>query len=270
MIIYPHAKINVGLQVLQKRNDGFHEIETLIYPIDLVDVIEIKPAQQLQLFLYGLPVEGALEDNLCMKAYSMLQADFHLPPVQLHLYKQIPAGAGLGGGSSDGAFVLKLLNDYFSLGIIELQLEKYAARLGSDCPAMLYKRPLLATGRGELLTPFEVDLSGLYMVVCKPSIFSSTAQAYAKTTPQKPKQPLREVLSLPVKMWKECIVNDFEAALFPEYPILKEYKEKLYGFGALYASLSGSGSALYGIFESKELFMQARQYFLGEKTLVWG
>ena len=232
MITYPHTKINLGLQILERRDDGFHNIETLIYPIELCDILEVKPSQQPQLFLYGLPVEGALQDNLCMKAYSMLQVDFDLPPIQLHLYKQIPAGAGLGGGSSDGAYTLRLLNDYFSLGINEIELEKYAARLGSDCPAMLYKRPHLATGRGEFLTPFEVDLSGLYLLVCKPSVFISTAQAYAKSTPQKPKQPLKELLSLPVKKWKGRIVNDFEAVLFPEYPILREYKEQLYDFGA--------------------------------------
>ncbi|MCL2727990.1 MAG: 4-(cytidine 5'-diphospho)-2-C-methyl-D-erythritol kinase, partial [Bacteroidales bacterium] len=164
---------------------------------------------------------------------------------------------------------LRLLNDYFSLGIIEIELEKYAARLGSDCPAMLYKRPHLATGRGEFLTPFEIDLSGLYILVCKPSVFISTAQAYAQSTPKKPKHSLRDLLSLPVKEWAACIVNDFETTLFPEYPILREYKEKLYAFGALYASLSGSGSALYGIFESKEDFIRARRFFGEQRALVW-
>jgi len=285
MIVYPHAKINLGLRIKGKRGDGFHEIETVIYPVEeLCDILEIKPSQAPQLSLYGLSVGGALEDNLCMKAYNMLQVDFGLPPVQLHLCKQIPVGSGLGGGSSDGAYTLRLLNDYFSLGMNELDLEKYAARLGSDCPAMLYKRPALATGRGEQISPIPLDLSGFHIAVYKPDFFISTAQAYAmaeahrttssrceslgttplhceslgttssqqaRSTPQHPCS-LHEALSQPISTWKECVVNDFEAVLFLEYPILKKYKEELYASGAVYASLSGSGSALYGIFDSKE------------------
>jgi len=262
MIVYPHAKINLGLQIKRKRSDGFHEIETVFYPVDLTDILEIKPSQQPQLFLSGIPVEGAPEDNLCMRAYSMLQADFDIPPVQLHLHKQIAVGAGLGGGSSDGAYTLRLLNSYFSLGINDLELEKYAACLGSDCPAMLYKYPLLATGRGEQIAPYKIDLSDFHILVCTPKIFISTVQAYAQVCPREPTYLLREALALPVETWKELVVNDFEAALFPQYPVLQEYKEKLYAFGALYASLSGSGSALYGIFRSKEKYMRARGYFM--------
>ena len=260
MIVYPHAKINLGLQIKEKRSDGFHEIETLIYPVELSDILEVKLSQQPQLFLYGLAVEGSLHDNLCFKAYSMLNTEFDLPPIQFHLYKQIPVGAGLGGGSSDGAYTLRLLNDYFSLGINDLELEKYAARLGSDCPSMLYKHPSLSTGRGEELTPFSIDLSEFFILVCKPAISISTAQAYAKVQPQKPDRMLREILSLPIHEWKGCIVNDFEKALFPDFPVLQEYKEKLYASGAIYASLSGSGSALFGIYESKELYVQAKTY----------
>ena len=268
MIVYPHAKINIGLQIIKKRHDGFHEIETVLYPVLVCDILEIKPSECTRLCLYGLPIEDHDDNNLCIKAYRMLQADFGLPPVQLHLHKQIPVGAGLGGGSSDGAYTLRLLNDYFSLGINDTQLEKYAARLGSDCPAMLYKHPSLATGRGEQSTPFHIELSNFYLLVCKPAIAISTAQAYAKVRPQKPKHPLREMLSLPVREWKEHIVNDFEAALFPEFPLLRAYKEKLYASGALYASLSGSGSALYGVYESKELYLQARAYCLTQKVFI--
>ena len=266
MISYPHAKINIGLQVKNVRADGFHDIETLMYPLDLCDILEIKPSPQPELFLHGLPIDGSPEDNLCMIAYSMLQADFGLPPAQFHVYKQIPVGGGLGGGSSDGAYTLKLLNDYFSLGIIDL--EKYAARLGSDCPAMLYKRPLIAKGRGEQITPFEIDLSDFYILVCKPPFSISTAYAYSKVRCREPDYALPQALSRPVKEWKGVIKNDFEATLFPEYPVLKEYKEKLYACGALYASLSGSGSALYGIFESKELYFAARSLFLEQKIWV--
>ena len=257
MIVYPHAKINLGLHILGKRSDGYHNIETVIYPIGVCDILEVRMSQQPQLFLYGWPVEGAWQDNLCMKAYHMLCADFDLPPVQFHLYKQIPVGAGLGGGSSDGASALRLLNDFFSLGINDAALEVYASRLGSDCPALLYHRPCLASGRGEVLCPFDVQLADLYILVCKPDLFISTAQAYAKVQPQKPERTLREALSLPVQAWKECVVNDFERALFPQYPVLREYKEQLYASGAVYASLSGSGSALYGIYTSKDACKEA-------------
>jgi len=269
MIIYPHAKINIGLHVLERRSDGFHNIETVFYPIEMCDILEIKPADKPQLFLYGQEVEGDPQDNLCMKAYRVLQADFDLPPVQLHLYKQIPVGAGMGGGSSDGAYTLRLINDYFSLGINDSKLEEYAARLGSDCPAMLYKRPTLGTEKGDRLSRVDIDLSPFYIFVCKPSISMSTAQAYANISPQKPKRPLQQLCALPISEWKECMVNDFESALFPQYPILKEYKEQLYHLGACYASLTGSGSALYGIFESKECYLQAHQYFNQLQTFVW-
>jgi len=269
MIVYPHAKINIGLHIIGKRSDGFHEIETVLYPIGLCDILEIKPSQQPQFFLYGLAVEGAWQDNLCMKAYNLLQADYHLPPVQLHLHKQIPVGAGMGGGSSDGAHTLRLLNDYFSLGIKDFKLEKYAARLGSDCPAMLFKRPMLAKGRGERLSPVHVDLTGFFILVCKPSFSISTAEAYAHVCPQKHKKVLLELLSQPVQEWKECVVNDFEPVLFSKYPVLQEYKNKLYDFGALYASLTGSGSALYGIFESKDHYVRAHAYFSALKVFVW-
>jgi 4-diphosphocytidyl-2-C-methyl-D-erythritol kinase len=269
MIVYPHAKINLGLQVKEKRSDAFHEIETLFYPVDLCDILEIKPAESPQLFLYGLPINGLPNENLCMKAYGMLRNDYHLPPVQFHLYKKIPVGGGLGGGSSDGAYTLKLLNDYFSLGITDLQLEEYASRLGSDCPCMLYKRPSLASGRGERLTPFQIDLSGFYIVVCKPDIFISTAYAYTKVKPKKPEYSLEKVLAQPLTEWKGCLVNDFEEVLFPEFPVLKEYKDKLYEFGAVYASLSGSGSALYGIFKSRAKYYRASAYFSEKLALFW-
>ena len=269
MIIYPHAKINIGLHVLERRSDGFHNIETVFYPIEMCDILEIKPADKPQLFLYGQEVEGDPQDNLCMKAYRVLQAIFDLPPVQLHLYKQIPVGAGMGGGSSDAAYTLRLINDYFSLGINDFKLEEYAARLGSDCPAMLYKHPTLGTEKGDRLSRVDIDLSPFYIFVCKPSISISTAQAYAKISPQKPKRPLRELCALPIKEWKACMVNDFESALFPEYPVLKEYKEKLYDLGARYASLSGSGSTVYAIFESNDRCREARACFEQLEAFVW-
>jgi len=259
MIVYPHAKINLGLHIIERRSDGFHEVETVLYPITLCDILEIKPSEQIQLFLYGLPIEGASEDNLCIKAWHMFREDFSIPPVQFHLYKRIPSSAGLGGGSSDGAYALKMLNNYFSLNLSDELLVQYAARLGSDCPSFIYKRPSLATGRGEQIVPCEVDLSGFHILVCTPPLSISTAQAYAGARPAAPQYALTETLSLPVCKWRERLVNDFEKTLFPLFPILQQYKEALYASGAVYASLSGSGAALYGLYDSEEAYKKGRK-----------
>ncbi|MCL1973740.1 MAG: 4-(cytidine 5'-diphospho)-2-C-methyl-D-erythritol kinase [Bacteroidetes bacterium] len=256
MIVYPHAKINLGLHILQKRSDGFHQIETLLYPVELCDILEIKPSDQIRLFLYGLPIEGNPQENLCLKAWEMLRADFAIPPVQFHLYKRIPCGAGLGGGSSDGAFTLKLLDNYFSLGLSEEQLISYAARLGSDCPSFIFKRPSMATGKGDQIAHNHLDISPLHILICKPPLFISTARAYALASPGQHKYPLQETLSLPLSLWRDNLINDFESALFPVYPILQKYKETLYDSGALYASLSGSGSALYGLYDSEQAYKE--------------
>ena len=256
MIVYPHAKINLGLHILQKRSDGFHQIETLLYPVELCDILEIKPHEQIRLFLYGLPIAGNLQDNLCLKAWEMLRADFAIPPIQFHLYKRIPCGAGLGGGSSDGAYSLKLLNAHYSLGLSDEQIHSYATRLGSDCPSFVPKRPSIATGKGEHIDPYPIDLSHVRILICKPPLFISTAQAYALASPKQPKHPLQQTLSLPLSLWKENLVNDFESALFPVFPILQKYKETLYASGAVYASLSGSGSALYGLYDSEQAYKE--------------
>ena len=256
MIVYPHAKINLGLHILQKRSDGFHQIETLIYPVRLCDILEVKPSSTFHLFLYGLPVAGDPKDNLCHIAWEALRKDFSIPPVQLHLYKRIPCGAGLGGGSSDGAFTLKLLNNYCSLGLSDQQLSAYALRLGSDCPSFIPDHPSLAGGRGEHLIPYHIDLSRFHILICKPPLFVSTAKAYALSTPKRPKHPLQKTRSLPPSLWRENLINDFESALFPIYPILQQIKETLYDSGAFYASLSGSGSALYGLFDSEQAYKE--------------
>jgi len=267
MIVYPHAKINIGLHIVEKRGDGFHNIQTLLYPVALCDILEIRPSEQIRLFLYGLPIEGDLQDNLCLKAWQILREDYPVPPAQFHLYKRIPCGAGLGGGSSDGAYALKLLNNYFSLGLSDEQLVLYAARLGSDCPSFIPKGPSLAFGRGEQITPYPIDLSGFRILLCAPPLFISTAHAYTQTTPKPPARPLRENLSLPVSQWKDVLVNDFEQALFPIYPVLQQYKEALYASGAVYASLSGSGSALYGLYDSEEAYKEGCK-LLGSNVLL--
>ena len=259
MIVYPHAKINIGLQVLQKRSDGFHEVETLLYPIPLCDILEIKPADETGLYAYGLPIEGPSSENLVLKAYKVLAADYALPPLQFHLYKQIPSGAGLGGGSSDAAYTLQMLNAYFHLGCSPEALYGYAARLGSDCPGFLSYAPVLARGRGEILEAFELSLESYYMLVCKPDFGIATREAYAGVRPIIPSVSLQELLHLPVNQWRGVVVNDFETSLFPLHPLLPRIKAALYEAGAVYASLSGSGSALYGIFADEQGRLAAAQ-----------
>ena len=258
MILYPNAKINIGLNVLEKREDGFHNLETLFYPVDAVDVLEIVQAEELAMFQYGIEYPGDPMDNLCIKAYKALHKDFDIPPVEIHLYKKIPVGAGLGGGSSDAAFTLKGLNEMFSLGLSDEQLAAYAAGLGSDCPFFIYNRPMIGTGRGEILEPVEIaSLENYRIKLVYPPYFVSTAAAYGGIVPRDKRaangekfdsRQLLEMLSKPVESWKDCVVNDFETTVFAKIPQLAAYKEQLYNEGAVYASMSGSGSAFFGIF----------------------
>ena len=247
MLLFPPAKINIGLHVTAKRRDGFHEIETLFYPVEsLHDVLEVMPAGRLAIRLSGLPVAGAPEDNLCMKAYRLLQADFDLPPVTIYLHKVIPPGAGLGGGSSDATATLLALNELFSLQLSAGQLSCYAAQLGSDCAFFLHRKPMLATGRGEVLT--ALPLPSFRVVIETPPVFSSTAEAYAAITPRTPALPLPSLLVQPVEQWKDTVVNDFEAPVFARFPLLAQIKQRLYDDGAIYAAMSGSGAAIFGLF----------------------
>lgn len=262
MVVYPNAKINIGLRVLQKRPDGFHNLETVFYPVPATDVLEVIEAPQAKMFQYGIEYPGAPEDNLCMKAYRMLEQDFDLPPVEIHLLKQVPVGAGLGGGSSDAAFTLRALNQLFKLQLPDAMLADYAARLGSDCAFFIYNQPMLGTERGEVLSPLQVGsdfLKGYEVRLVFPSVFVSTADAYKGIVPRALRRergevleetPLAELLSLPVEQWCGRVENDFEATVFAKYPQLTVYKQQLYNQGALYASMSGSGSALFGIFRN--------------------
>ncbi|MDR1681212.1 MAG: 4-(cytidine 5'-diphospho)-2-C-methyl-D-erythritol kinase [Prevotellaceae bacterium] len=249
MICFPPAKINIGLSVKSRREDGFHEIETLLCPVALCDVLEITASEAFSFHLSGLPVEGDVESNLCVKAYRLLQATFDLPPLAVYLHKVIPAGAGLGGGSSDATAMLQLLNEFFALGLSPAQLWQYAVQLGSDCAFFLHNRPMLATGRGEILTDFPVpQLSDYRIVLLFAPVSVSTAAAYGAVTAQLPAHPLTDLLAQPVETWKDCLVNDFEQSVFAQYPILASLKEQLYDAGAVYAAMSGSGSALFGLF----------------------
>lgn len=252
MIKFPNAKINLGLHILRKRDDGFHDLDTIFYPVSLHDMLEIVPNPETTFHAYGLPVAGDASQNLVMKAYALLKQDFpSLPELAIHLYKHIPMGAGLGGGSSDAAFLLMMLNKHFQLELSKATLQAYALRLGSDCPFFIENIPCHALGRGELLQPVSVDLRRYHFVLIKPEIHISTAAAFAGVIPNATRTSLADLIKEPIARWSNLIQNDFEHSLFPAHPILKQVKDTLYQAGAVYASLSGSGSTVYGIFSEK-------------------
>jgi 4-diphosphocytidyl-2-C-methyl-D-erythritol kinase len=251
MLTFPFCKINLGLHIVGKRADGFHDIETVFYPVKTItDVLEIIPSEQFDFQCHGISLDGKAEDNLVVRAYNLMKQLYDLPPVSIHLLKKIPAGAGLGGGSSDAVSALVLLNKLFHLHLDNETLKNHAAALGSDCPFFIEGTPAFASGRGENLTLCNCpELSGKQIVIVNPEIHISTAEAYAHCKPSPPETDLREIMQKPISSWKSLLKNDFEKTLFPLYPRLAEIKEQLYQQGALYASLSGSGSALLGVFE---------------------
>lgn len=256
MIVYPNSKINIGLNVVEKRKDGYHNLETVFYPINLHDALELEtidgiaPDVGYQLKVAGTVLDGTPDDNLIVKAYKLLKKDFDLPPVSIYIYKHIPTGAGLGGGSSDAAFMIKALNSKFALGLTRQKMEEYAVMLGADCPFFINNKPVFATGIGNIFEPINLSLKGKTLVLIKPDIFVSTRDAYSAVKPQVPEVSLTELLSQPIETWKDNVVNDFEASVFPKYAEIAAIKDKLYDLGAIYASMSGSGSSVYGIFNS--------------------
>jgi 4-diphosphocytidyl-2-C-methyl-D-erythritol kinase len=250
MVTFPHCKINLGLHIVSKREDGYHNIETCFYPVPWTDILEIIKSDVFSFTASGAVVPGKEADNLCIKAYTLLDAQYSLGPVKMHLHKVLPMGAGLGGGSADAAYTLRLLNSVFGLKLTANQLREYAAQLGSDCSFFVEDTPMLGSGRGEVLSPCELRLKGYYLVLVKPEVHVSTAEAYAGVTPQVPPRSISEVLKMPVSEWKSYLFNDFEKSVFAKYPAIEEIKMKLYSQGALYASMSGSGSSVFGIFES--------------------
>jgi 4-diphosphocytidyl-2-C-methyl-D-erythritol kinase len=249
MILFPPAKINLGLQVLFRRSDGYHELSTCMYPIPLFDVLELLPASSFVFHQTGIAIAGDSGDNLCVKAYELMRHRFNLPPVYMHLRKVIPMGAGLGGGSSDAAYVLKGLNEMFALGCSDAQLEVFAAELGSDCPFFIKNEAQIATGRGEVLAPSAVSLSDYFIKIVNPGIHVGTKEAYAGVVPETGRSALGSVLSQPISCWKDSLVNDFELSVFDRHPAIGEIKSALYEEGAVYAAMSGSGSTVFGIFE---------------------
>jgi 4-diphosphocytidyl-2-C-methyl-D-erythritol kinase len=250
MVVFPHCKINLGLHVISKREDGYHTIETCFYPVPWTDILEIIPAKEFSFTSSGLVIPGKEEDNLCIKAYRLLQPQFDLAPVKIHLHKVLPTGAGLGGGSSDAAFTLRLLSTVFDLKLSKNKLRDFASQLGSDCSFFVEDKPMLGSGKGEQLADLSLSLKGLYMVLVKPAIHVSTALAYAGVKPHVPHQTIGEILTLPVIEWKDHLVNDFEKSVFAKYSAIEAIKKEFYNHGAIYSCMSGSGSSVFGIFLS--------------------
>lgn len=261
MIVFPCAKINLGLNIVSKREDGYHNLETVFYPIPLYDALEIKYMDEkfpsdtaCDLKVTGNAVDCDEQKNLVVKAYHILAADYQLPRIHTHLYKHIPSQAGLGGGSSDAAFMIRLLDERFRLNIGNPEMERYAARLGADCAFFIEAEPAYAEGIGDVLMPADGpdgNLQGYYLCVVKPDVAVSTKEAYSAITPKKPAKNCRDIVRQPIDTWKEELVNDFEEPIFKMHPELATIKQKLYDQGAVYASMSGSGSALYGIFKEE-------------------
>ena len=252
MISFPNAKINIGLNVLKKREDGYHNIESIFYPVQWCDAIEAIKTEgngNLKLTTLGIPVPGPTESNLCTKAYRLLNAKHKLPSLDIWLLKCIPMGAGLGGGSADAAFFLKLINELFNLNLGTEELKLYASQIGSDCTFSIENKPAFVSGTGNIITPIKLDLSNYYIAIVYPQIHVDTKNAYSLIKPHKRKYSLKEAVLTPIHTWKEMVINDFEEPIFKSHPQLAEIKNNLYNEGALYASMTGSGSALYGIFE---------------------
>lgn len=275
MLLLPNCKINIGLNVVSRRSDGYHNLETVFYPIPLRDNLELKPMSVNENLPYqftqnGVPVDGKPEDNLVVKVYMAMKQEFDLPPLDIFLYKHIPMGAGLGGGSSDAATMLLGINELFELGLTHEEMERRIAPFGADCAFFIKNMPAYATGIGDQLTPISLSLKDKYIVLVKPDVFVSTKEAYAHVTPQPADYPLRQAIEQPIECWRERIVNDFEMSVFPNHPELAAIKQTLYDMGALYAAMSGSGSTLFGIFdrpvpEAETVF---KQHFVFIQRLV--
>jgi 4-diphosphocytidyl-2-C-methyl-D-erythritol kinase len=267
VITFPNCKINLGLNITNKRSDGYHDLETVFYPIGLKDAIEVIEKEDFKFSTSGLAIEGDHQNNLCNKAYHLLKKDLpQLPALHLHLHKAIPMGAGLGGGSADGAFTLKLLNKKFGLSLSEKLLLEYALQLGSDCPFFIINKSCFAKGRGEVLEQIDIDLSAFKIVIVHPGIHISTAWAFSNIKPSIPKKSIKEIIKQPIQTWKDELKNDFEDSVFLQHPEIKKIKTELYDAGAIYASMSGSGSALYGIFGKNKTVSLASppNYFIKE------
>lgn len=272
MIIFPKAKINLGLRITGKRHDGYHDIETIFYPVNLFDALEFVVSSGTQnndsLTVTGLETGGVPENNLVMKGVRLLREEFSFPVLKIHLHKAIPAGAGLGGGSSDAAGIIAGINKYFGLSIADEKMEAISLKIGSDCPFFLKSIPSMARGRGEIMEPIDSKLSDYYILLVNPGISISTKEAYQNCNPRHPTSDLRQLVSRPVEQWKGLIINDFEESVFAKYPQISEIKKNLYSSGALYSSMSGSGSTVFGIFNTKpEITPKLKKFVIFEGIL---
>jgi 4-diphosphocytidyl-2-C-methyl-D-erythritol kinase len=265
MIDFPNAKINIGLNIIRKRTDGFHDIETCFYPIGWTDMLEVVASETYEFTSSGLEIPGNGDSNLCTKAYQLLKSNFDFPSVKIHLHKRIPMGAGLGGGSSDAAFTLKLINSIFELGISIEDLKNYARKIGSDCAFFIENKPSFAIGKGDEVQEIPLSLKGKYISLVYPNISIATPFAYSKVQPIEKGFDLEHTIHEPLAQWKASVFNDFETVVFPAYPILETIKHKFYDLGASFAAMSGSGSAIFGIFQTE----QKLEPDLNKNFLVW-
>ncbi|MBK9636679.1 MAG: 4-(cytidine 5'-diphospho)-2-C-methyl-D-erythritol kinase [Bacteroidetes bacterium] len=269
MVAFPPVKINLGLNIIAKRADNFHDIESVFYTVGWTDVLEVivTENQEFSLKITGLPISGDPAKNLIIKAYEILKKDYEIPELSFHLHKILPMGAGLGGGSSDGAYALKLINEVACLGISAEKLQKYALQLGSDCPFFLNEKPAFVQGKGEIIESISLDLSGWYIRIVMPPISISTAEAYSWITPTPPKKSIRDIISLPPADWRDLLKNDFEKHAIQHHPIIGEIKKEMYDSGATYSSMSGSGASVYGLFKQKPPFFQTKGMQIWEGKL---
>lgn len=252
MILFPPCKINLGLHVLCKRDDGYHAIETCMYPVPIHDILEIIPSEKFEFTSSGIPIPGEASSNLCVKAFQILQENFSIPNVKIHLHKVIPMGGGLGGGSSDGSYVLIGLNEIFNLDLSNIELQQFAAKLGSDCPFFIKNTAQIATGRGEILETFPLDLKGYFLKIINLGIHVSTQEAYAGVSFYEGKENTKDILSsASIENYKNKLINCFEKSVFTKHSVLSVLKNELYEEGATYAAMTGSGSTLFAIYKNK-------------------
>ena len=277
MIVYPNAKINIGLNIVEKRPDGYHNLETVFYPINLLDALEINLSSNhdvdCAIKVSGEVIDGRHDDNLVVKAYKKLKGLFpdKIMPVEAHLHKHIPTGAGLGGGSADAAFTVKLLNEKFQLGLNVSQMQNIVAEIGADCPFFIDNKPVFAQGIGDQFSNINISLKGKFIVLVKPDIGVSTKDAYAEVKPHQPQASLPQLLKNPIEEWKDTVVNDFEYSVFKKYPEIAAIKDRLYDLGAVFAAMSGSGAAVYGIFNQQIDFVDEifAGYFCRQRALEY-
>lgn len=282
MICHPNAKINLGLNVTERRPDGYHNLETVFYPIPVSDALQVETNADIPSAIFpegcavhvdklpdytlstaGIDIDCPPEKNLLIKALRALKQDFDLPHLYIYMYKQIPSGAGLGGGSSDAAFMMKTLNAMFSLGLGDDELERRVAVLGADCAFFVRNRPVFATGIGNIFSPLELSLAGWHLVLVKPDIFVSTKEAYSGIRPHHPATPVTDIVRRPVEEWRGRLANDFEEGIFALHPVIAGIKEQLYARGAAYAAMSGSGSSVFGLFRQMQDEAELQALFPG-------